>query len=515
MTDPAKMLDEFGLQNAGTLIHQFSIPYTLLELSFDGSGRPEDYVYLALNDAYEEMCGMTRQQLIGKSCKEIYGKVDLDWLSLLHDVAMTKENTRLFDYDSNLNKYLEISVLSPQENVVACAYFDITEFITANKELEKNRKTIDGKNKFLKEVMDGVGNPLWVVEKRNDEFVYVESNEVHRQLTGIDLKGKKEVKVEELLKRYGASYVESVVVRYQECADDKKRVEYEEKITVNGKDIWNLTTLSPQLDGKGNVYRIICSALEITHRKKAEEEIIAAKEKAMEADRLKTVFLANMSHEIRTPLNSIIGFSELISDGDLEDAEREDMCRIIERNSTQLMKLINDIIEISKVESEQLKVVYKDFDLNRLMDDLSHDLEIEMYRKKKVLPVMVGKGVMERPIFSSDEYRIKQIFDHLINNALKFTMKGQIEFGYQLLDEEQSVLFYVKDTGIGIEKDKQDAIFDLFRQIDDNSTRRYAGTGLGLTLCKRITNILGGRMWVESELGKGSTFFFSIPKREQ
>lgn len=622
--------------NSGTFIEEFAIPYVLLELICNEKQEPIDYKYIAMNGAFEELSEMRADQFIDKTCLEVFGSVDMNWLSFIYDVSLKKEATKLFDYDKNFDKYLEISVLSPRELVVACAYFDITDFITSNKslkaeqdyvksllgvnpdmmfvlsnegvfenwhcsdvnikdlymdpdkflnknvrtifpanlgeltmakisdvltnkhlveynysleldgrvqhfdarmvpygadkvvsfirnisksvsveeELEDHRKIIVKKNKFLREVMDGIANPLWVVEKnQKNQFIYTDSNDAHTALTGVDLDGSVDVGIDLLGDKFGAEYLKSVTFRYEECIQSKEQVQYEEYLRINGEEVWNLTTLSPQFDDHGDVYRMVCSATDITHLKKAQEETILAKEKAMEADRLKTVFLANLSHEIRTPLNSIIGFSELIQEGDLEDREREDMCRIIERNSSQLMKLISDIIEISKIESEQLKVMYRDFDINRLMDDLAQEVEVEMYRKKKVLPVKVEKELYDRVIFSSDEYRIKQIFQHLLNNAQKFCEKGYIEFGYTREEGNKGVLFFVRDTGIGIERQKQDAIFDLFRQIDDNSTRRYSGTGLGLALCQRITNILGGKMWVESELGKGATFFFSIPKR--
>jgi signal transduction histidine kinase len=337
-------------------------------------------------------------------------------------------------------------------------------------------------------------------------------NSQYQEVFGIDTINMKGLDLEEKRKFYDKSYVDNVISHYYNCIKTKKP-ETHERVLISRETkrrIYLLVTLMPKLNDKGNVYRIIGSATDITGLKQTQDDLILAKEKALEADKLKSTFLANMSHEIRTPLNSITGFSELIQDEDLTPEERQDMCRIIEKNSNQLLKLVNDIIEISKIESEQIKLIFRNFDINHLMNELVQEIELDMYRKRKILPFKVLKGFKDGHLFSSDEFRIKQIFQHLLDNALKFTSEGEIEFGYEVLEQSNEVEFFVKDTGIGIPADKQESIFELFRQLDESSTRKYGGTGLGLSICKRLVAALEGKMWVDSKVNEGATFRFRL-----
>ncbi len=247
---------------------------------------------------------------------------------------------------------------------------------------------------------------------------------------------------------------------------------------------------------------------DITERKQIEEELVKAKEKAEENDRLKSAFLANMSHEIRTPMNGILGFAELLKEPKLTGDEQQKYISIIEQSGTRMLNTINDIISISKVESGQMSVVISDTNINEQIEYLYSFFKPEADRNgirisfKNDLPA-------NEAVIKTDREKAYAVLTNLIKNAVKFTPAGSIEFGCE--KKGRYLEFFVKDTGIAIPKDKQDAVFDRFVQVDIDDKRAYQGSGLGLSISKAYVEMLGGRIWVESEEGKGSTFYFTIP----
>jgi signal transduction histidine kinase len=263
----------------------------------------------------------------------------------------------------------------------------------------------------------------------------------------------------------------------------------------------------PQKINRESVGRV-WSFRDITNRKKAETDLISAKERAEESDRLKTAFLHNVSHEIRTPMNAIIGFSTLLNDPDLADQDRRQYIDIIFQSGSQLLSIINDIVDIANVESGQAKVNLTEFNLNSALRILNEQFSIT----GKLINVSITLKTTlqdEDSTIITDKTKLVQILSNLINNAVKFTPDGQIYFGYYLKDN--LLEFYVKDTGIGIPPEYHSRIFDRFYQVDSNISRQYSGTGLGLSICKGYVELLGGNIKVESQSGKGTLFVFTIP----
>ncbi|PCH54215.1 MAG: hypothetical protein COC22_00675 [Flavobacteriaceae bacterium] len=254
---------------------------------------------------------------------------------------------------------------------------------------------------------------------------------------------------------------------------------------------------------------------DITVRKKAEllllktnAKLIAAKEKAEESDRLKSAFLTNMSHEIRTPMNGILGFSSLLKEPGLSGAKQQKYIEIIEKSGNRMLNTINDIIDISKIDSEQMLVLIEDADISEQLIDLFHFFEPQCNEKGLMLN-LDSSFKLEHILIQTDKLKFNSIFTNLIKNAIKYTDAGEISIG--CIKKEKHIEFHVKDTGIGVPAGRQQAIFNRFEQADIEDKRAFQGSGLGLAIVKAYVEMLGGEIWLNSEENKGTTFFFTLP----
>jgi PAS domain S-box-containing protein len=301
----------------------------------------------------------------------------------------------------------------------------------------------------------------------------------------------------------------------------------------NGKLTDVLYNASVYKDNKGRVIGVFAAARDITAKKAKEltiankellfqneekekraEELIIAKERAEESDRLKSAFLANMSHEIRTPMNGILGFAELLKEPSLTGETQREYISIIEKSGQRMLNILNDIVSLSKIESGLMDVNIKETDINQQIVFIHSFFKLEIERKG--IRFLIKKSLNgKKALIQSDSEKIYGILTNIVKNAIKFTRKGTIELGYRLKTKKESseLEFYVKDTGIGIPKDRQKSIFDRFIQADISGEMAYQGAGLGLSISKAYVELLGGKIWVESEEGKGSTFYFTLPYR--
>ena len=296
----------------------------------------------------------------------------------------------------------------------------------------------------------------------------------------------------------------------------------EKIIQYNGVTSWEHISITPIRNVDGEVRSYILMIEDITKQKQVEQELKKSledlhqlnkeleisKKKAEESDNLKTAFLANLSHEIRTPMNGILGFANLLKEDNMEPELIEKYIYIIEDSGNRMLKLIEDLVDISKIEANQVEIRPEETNLNRLFDDIFNFFEPQASYKKILFTYNKGLNDSDSCILI-DKLKLEQILSNLINNALKFTRDGSIHFNYIL--ENDQLIFSVKDTGIGIQHGMEKVIFERFRQGDNNYLKEAEGSGLGLSITKSFVELMGGKIWVESEYGKGSVFFVSMP----
>jgi PAS domain S-box-containing protein len=385
---------------------------------------------------------------------------------------------------------------------------NVTRKLWLEDENEKMVKVLTAQTARLNAVMDVLPDILFVLNTEGDFLDFFASDPTNLALD------PQQIKQMNLLSLFPPEEVERQLKIYKNCIETKSTASFEYDLTANGETKCfevRVTPLNP--DSVLAIVRDINDKkISEAQLKKYTAELIAAKEKAEESDKLKSAFLANMSHEIRTPMNSIMGFADLLNDPDLEVEERQYYTGIILSRSEDLLQLINDILDISRIESGNATTSNSSCDLNKLLDQL----HLSFTNKLKLLPdsqasLLCEKGIAEGSfIIEVDELKLKQIFVNLLDNALKFTSAGTIRFGYKK-PENGTITFYVCDMGIGIEQKYQEIIFERFRQAEIHNRNNYKGTGLGLSICKGNVELMGGKIWVKSEPDKGSEFYFQVP----
>jgi signal transduction histidine kinase/CheY-like chemotaxis protein len=275
--------------------------------------------------------------------------------------------------------------------------------------------------------------------------------------------------------------------------------------TIQGKTFIYELIVTPWLDKNNETIGITCLSTDIT---KKERELIIAKEKAEDSDRLKTAFIQNMSHEIRTPLNAIYGFAGILNKSDLSEEKRKSFTQIIQNSSNQLISIVSDILTFSSLKSKQEEPDISKVCINCIIVELLAIFQQQAINQNILIYAKQQLNDQQSEIFT-DKTKITQILTNLLSNAFKFTHKGFIEFGYNL--KFDNLEFYVKDSGIGIKPEDQEKIFEPFRQADKSISKLYGGTGLGLAISKAFVELLGGQIWVKSKPDKGSIFYFTIP----
>jgi PAS domain S-box-containing protein len=290
---------------------------------------------------------------------------------------------------------------------------------------------------------------------------------------------------------------------------EKGLFEYEYRIIRADNQVrWINAKTIPIVDDSGQIIKRVGIASDITEKHQTFQELIQAKEQAEVSDKLKSAFLANMSHEIRTPMNGILGFSELLKEPGLDGEKQQEYLRIIEKSGARMLNIINDIVDISKIEAGLMTINMQKSNINEQIEYIATFFRPEV--EKKGIQFSFKTGLPEKDaIIKTDREKVFAILTNLVKNAIKYSREGSIEFGY--LKKGETLEFYLKDTGIGIPKDRQNAIFERFIQADITDKMARQGAGLGLSISKAYVEMLGGKIWVESKVGIGSTFYFTLP----
>jgi PAS domain S-box-containing protein len=397
-----------------------------------------------------------------------------------------------------------IPMLDSEGNLTG--YRGVDKDITLQKRAEE---AVEQERRMLRTLIDNLPDPIFVVDKEGRKVIANKADVEH-----IGLKSEDEV-----LGKTDTDLFPGRIGKRGHADDLKvinsgKPIFNREEEFLDGKGVkrWLQTTKIPLQDKDGNITGLVGIGHDITKRKENEEELIRAKEKAEESDKLKTAFLHNISHEIRTPMNAIVGFSALLGEPDLDRQTQKSYVEIIMQSSNHLLSIISDIVDISNIEANLTKTSENEISLNKTIKSLCNQFIPRAEEKKIELVCETGLSDSDGFILT-DSTKLNQILSNLISNALKFTDKGRIKLHYNLNDN--FLEFCVSDTGIGISPENHSRIFDRFYQIQNEETRLYEGTGLGLSISKAYVELLGGRIWVISEPGTGASFFFTIPYKKQ
>lgn len=386
--------------------------------------------------------------------------------------------------------------------------FDITSLKKTEQELMKAKEKAEESENQLKLISDNFVNGMIyqvaMLDENKRKFNYV--SEAVTQLYGCTVQEAKE-NSDLIYSKLHSEDINRLIEKEKEALHNMSVFKTEARvINPDGTTRWSYYISKPRI-----INETVCwdgIEIDITERKQLELELINAKEKAEESDRLKSAFLANMSHEIRTPMNGILGFSNLLKTPGLSGEKQQKFIGLIEKSGERMLNTIQEIVDISKIESGQMKVYIKETNINEKVEYVYNLLKLDS--EQKGLQLSFKNSLPDTKVnIKTDGEKLYGILTNLVKNAIKYTDKGSIEFGYNL--KENFFEFYVNDTGIGISKDRQKAIFDRFIQADIADVDARQGAGLGLAISKAFVEMLGGKIWIESEEGKGSAFKFTLP----
>lgn len=484
--------------------------------------------FIRVNRSWEKVLGYSESELIAKSANELIHTDDLDFTrnecrKLLNNTPSVQFVNRYRHKNGNY-KFLEWTVvLSPDKKELYAAARSITEKRRLMEELINAKNKAEESERSYRMFIDQSKEGIYLMEYRPPMPLSLDPEEM------VDYIYDHSYIVEcnkAMVKMYCLSDSSELIGKrmidfhgYNNIPENKESVR---NFVLSGFRIDNEKTL--EKDKKGNLHYFLNSAtgfiengflvrswgtqIDITEKQIYEIELLKAKVKAEESDRLKTAFLQNMSHEVRTPLNVIVGFSKLMAEKQEASEDMGIYTRMIDASSDKLVRIITDVIEISQLQSGQVKTILSETDVVRLIDKIFLSFT-DNAQEKNIEFVLSLRIPGNESIIISDSAKLEKLFTHLVDNAIKFTHKGSVKVCAEI--ENGFLLFSVSDTGIGISSETQKIIFEPFRQLETELSRNYGGNGLGLALVKAYTDMLNGTISLESEIGRGTTVSVSIP----
>jgi PAS domain S-box-containing protein len=464
----------------------------LLEIVRDEFDTPSHLKIRRTNLAFERLFKITSRELKDQSANDVFPKVfrnSFDW----NKEYINSPRNHFSFYLERLDKYIEVDNVKLSNNQIVSLFIDNTSKQHQINELKENKIR-------YQVLLEAIPDLFFIIDKDGIyvDFVFKASEAL--KIKPDDIIGNSIFEV---------GFSEKMSAKIYQCIqhciefDSIETIEY--ALEVEGSSAMFEMRLA-----RLNSNSVVSLARDITTRKMAEIKLEEAKNKAEEADRLKTAFLANISHEIRTPMNAIIGFSKMLASPEFDDEEKNKFVEIVINNGKLLLALINDMISLSKIESNTLVVKKSVCRVNDMLVTLYKEFSYDLEERKDIrLKVNCDNA---NPKFSivTDSILLQSILQKLVDNGIKFTEQGEVEFGYRL-QEANHIEFFVRDTGIGISEHDQERIFERFHQLDNRTIRAYEGTGLGLSIAQHYVRLLGGKLSVKSSLGAGATFYFSFP----
>jgi len=487
-------------QQSQTLFQSMTEGLALCEILCDEAGVPRDFRYLKVNPAFEEFAGIKHEEVVGKTGRELFPQIEDYWIEIYGRVALTGEAIHADTYRRMLDRHFEVTAFCPKQGQFASIFTDVTERRKAEDELHQSRQ-------MLQLVLDTIPQGVFWKDR---ESLYLGCNKPFALDAGVRdpeaIVGKTDFEL---------AFTKDNAEAYR--SDDRlviqsgtAKIGYEEPMArTDGDLLWLRTSKIPLRDRKNRVFGILGTYEDITLQKKNTEDLNRSKEEAEAANRAKSIFLANMSHEIRTPMNAILGFSQLMLRNPALDPEQKQYLDIINRSGEHLLSLINDILEMSKIEAGQTKLSPAPFDIQAMLTEL-HGM-FQLHTDAKGLRFIVEQqGEIPRCVVG-DENKLRQVFVNLLGNAIKFTEHGGIALRVRVVGDQITLRLHaeVEDTGEGISDADKSRLFQSFEQTE-SGRRVGGGTGLGLAISREFVHLMGGEISVTSQLGKGSVFRFEV-----
>ncbi|NBC84358.1 MAG: PAS domain-containing protein [Bacteroidetes bacterium] len=475
----------------------------LVQMPLLGWIRDTESRYLYVNKQHEDFSGMEDEQYMGKSVYDLFPRQQADKYKQ-NDQRMLRTGKREEYIEQRNNRYYQIFVfpllIDDEVSAIGGIELEVTEQKVKEKELH-------GEKEFLQALLDNLPHSIYFKDR---ETRFTRINKTQANLIGVTTS-------DEAIGRTDFDYFSE---KHAMITDKEERnliktgipiIDKLEKVrTLTGKLVWVSSTKVPIYNAAGEIDGLAGISIDVTEKRNAEINLEHALMKAEEADRLKSAFLANMSHDIRTPMNGILGFADLLKNSAINKKQQEKYINHIIKSGSTLLSLIDDIIDISKIEAGQLKIVKNPVNVNEVLNEIFELFENERIVNKHSFNFEIYKGLADdQAVIRTDAVRLNQILGNLISNAFKFTPEGTIQVGYT--QNNRVLEFYVKDTGVGIPEEFKEVIFDRFGQVEDTFKINKKGTGLGLAITSNLVGYLGGQIRLESKPGEGSTFYFTLP----